>query len=139
MTNILGDDKRQQVLTLGQLGWTLRRIGQATGMRRETASAYLKAAGITVCGPRQRQLATPNPASEVSTDPGALRPGITDPLSGPPPPGRAPAASACAPYRHLIELALNRGRNAMGAFGVNPIGTPCITLPRIQIGSIRLP
>jgi len=46
MTNILSDDKRQQVLALGRLGWTLRRIEQATGVRRETASAYLKAAGI---------------------------------------------------------------------------------------------
>ncbi|MBI3021408.1 MAG: hypothetical protein HYY59_05370 [Candidatus Omnitrophica bacterium] len=48
MTNILGDNKQQQVLALGQLGWTLRRIEQATGVRRETASAYLKAAGIAV-------------------------------------------------------------------------------------------
>ena len=46
MTNILSDDKRQEVLALGRLGWTLRRIEQATGVRRETASAYLKAAGI---------------------------------------------------------------------------------------------
>ena len=26
MTNMLSDDKRKQVLALGQLGWTLRRI-----------------------------------------------------------------------------------------------------------------
>ena len=38
MTKILSDDKRKQVLALGQLGWTLRRIEQATGVRRETAS-----------------------------------------------------------------------------------------------------
>lgn len=48
MTNVLGDNIQQQVLALGQLGWTLRRIEQATGVRRETASAYLKAAGIVV-------------------------------------------------------------------------------------------
>ena len=48
MTNILGDDKQQQVLALGRLGWPLRRIEAATGVRRETASAYLKAAGIAV-------------------------------------------------------------------------------------------
>jgi hypothetical protein len=105
MTNILGDEKRQQALALGRLGWTLRRIEQATGVRRETVSAYLKAAGITVRGPRQRQLTTPNPASEVSTDPGARAPGMTDPPSSPPSPGRAPTASACAPYRELIEVA----------------------------------
>ena len=34
--------------------------------------------------------------------------------SGPPPrPGRAPQASACEPYRELIELGIGRGRNAM--------------------------
>jgi hypothetical protein len=42
MTNILGDDKQQQVLALGRLGWPLRRIEAVTGVRRETASAYLK-------------------------------------------------------------------------------------------------
>ena len=41
MTNILSDDKRQQVLALGRLGWTLRRIEQATGVRRETASVRI--------------------------------------------------------------------------------------------------
>ena len=112
MTNILGDNKRQQVLALGRLSWTLRRIQEATGVRRETASVYLKAAGIAIRGPRRRQL-TANPASEVSTDPAALPPGITGPLEWPPPTGRAPTASACEPYRELIELALGRGRNAM--------------------------
>jgi transposase len=112
MTNILGDDKKQQVLALGRLSWTLRRIQEATGVRRETASAYLQAAGIAIRGPRRRHL-TANPASEVSTDPAALPPGITGPLAWPPPTGRAPTASACEPYRELIELALGRGRNAM--------------------------
>ena len=107
MTNILSDAKKQQVIALGQLGWTLRRIEQATGVRRETASTYLKAAGIAVRDPRHRRLATPNPASGVSTDPERLPPGITGPLVWPPP-GRAPSASACAPYRELIEAALAR-------------------------------
>jgi transposase len=94
------------------LSWTLRRIQEATGVRRETASAYLKAAGIAIRGPRRRRL-TPNPASEVSTDPAGLPPGVTGPLVWPPPTGRAPTASACEPYRELIALALGRGRNAM--------------------------
>ena len=51
MTNILSDDKRQEVLALGRLGWTLRRIERATGVRRETAGAYLKAAGLAVQAP----------------------------------------------------------------------------------------
>ena len=40
-------------------------------------------------------------------------PGISTLLNTPPPPGRAPAASACAPYRELIEAALTRGGDAM--------------------------
>ena len=42
--------KQQQVVALGRLGWSLRRIEAATGVRRETASAYLKAAGVAVRG-----------------------------------------------------------------------------------------
>ena len=48
MANVLSDEKKQQVIALGRLGWSLRRIQQATGVRRETASVYLKAAGIAV-------------------------------------------------------------------------------------------
>ena len=106
MTNILSDDKRQDVLALGRLGWTLRRIEQATGVRRETASAYLKAAGLAVRPPGRWGHPAANPAIEVSTDPGALPPGLSTPLHTPPPPGRSPTASACAPYRELIEGAL---------------------------------
>jgi len=40
--------KKLQVIALGQLDWTLRRIQAATGVRRETAGAYLKAAGLAV-------------------------------------------------------------------------------------------
>jgi transposase len=43
MANVLSDEKKQQVLVLGRLGWSLRRIQRATGVRRETASRYLKA------------------------------------------------------------------------------------------------
>lgn len=48
MANVLDSEKRQQILALGRLGWTLRRIEQETGVRRETASEYLKQAGIEV-------------------------------------------------------------------------------------------
>jgi transposase len=123
MANILGTDRQQQVLVLGRLGWPLRRIEQATGVRRETASAYLKAAGIAIRAPRRRRPppkpASPvstdpaNPASAVSTDPEPLPPGLADLPPWPPPSRRAPTASACEPYRELIELALDRGRNAM--------------------------
>ncbi|MGH7393200.1 MAG: IS21 family transposase [Candidatus Rokuibacteriota bacterium] len=112
MANILDDDKKQQVLALGRLGWTLRRIEVATGVRRETAGRYLKAAGIAVRPPRHWGHPPAKPAKEVSPDLGA------GPLTErgrppwPPRPSRAPTASACVPYRELIELGLARGRHA---------------------------
>src|SRR5216684_718471 len=51
MSNVLSDEKREQVLALGRLGWSLRRIEEATGVRRETASQYLRSAGVVVRRP----------------------------------------------------------------------------------------
>jgi transposase len=135
MSNVLGHTKQQQILALGRLGWTLSRIQETTGVRRETISGYLKTAGIPVRGRGRPSESKPKPAispPEVSTDPTA-KPAISEPVStdpGPskpvtrakvstdlaaaPRPGRAPSASACEPYRELIERALERGRNAMG-------------------------
>jgi transposase len=135
MSNVLSEDKKHQVIALGRLGWSLRRIEETTGVRRETASEYLKAAGVPVRGRGGRpRVWPPNPATtpEVSTDSGGANPAIsgevstdsgqpkpatraevsTD-LTAVPRPGRAPSASACEPYRELIERALERGRNAM--------------------------
>jgi transposase len=118
MANVLDSGKQQQILALGRLGWSLRRIEQETGIRRETVSRYLKKAGIEV-RPRGRRsrlsskaaieraevitdsVVDSNPAKEVITDP--------DPA---PRPGRNPSASACEPYRDLIEKAVALGRNA---------------------------
>ena len=119
MSNVLDDTKQQQILALGRLGWSLRRIEQALTVRRETISGYLKAAGIAVHGRGRRSESKAKPAisAEVSTDLGA-KPAITsegvstDP-ERPPPPGRAPSASACEPYREIIADALARGRNAV--------------------------
>jgi hypothetical protein len=131
MTNILGDDKKQQILALGRLGWPLRRIEQATGVPRETASVYLRAAGIAIRAPRPRRRRRPpnpaspvstdpaNPASEVSTDSGLPAPSLPALPPGPLLASRAPTAGACEPYRELIELALGRGRNAMAIWQVS--------------------
>lgn len=172
MSNVLNEEKKQQVVALGRLGWSLRQIEQATSVRRETAGAYLKAAGIAVSGRGRRPSrasraargaevstdpSSPEPAipsgdvsidpgspkpaislGEVSTDPGSSRPAISEEVSAEPgtpgpaahqakagsepsppprpwptPPTRAPQASACEPYREVIEEALERGRNAM--------------------------
>jgi len=46
MSNVLDNDTQQKVLALGRLGWTLRRIQQATAARRP--ARILRAAGIAV-------------------------------------------------------------------------------------------
>jgi transposase len=107
MGNVLDTHRQQQVVALGRLGWPLRRIERETGVRRETVSDYLKAAGIAVRGRGRPGEGKGKPAisGEVSTD--------SSPAPWPPPPTRAPQASACEPYRDRIEAALTRGRNAM--------------------------
>src|SRR3984893_14291202 len=68
MSNVLSEAKKQQVIALGRLGWPLRRIEQETGVRRETASAYLKAAGVGVRPPGAWGRRGPSkPANEVTT------------------------------------------------------------------------
>lgn len=52
MANVLSDEKKQQVLALGRLEWPLRRIEEAAGVRRETSSAYVRAAGVPMRPPR---------------------------------------------------------------------------------------
>src|SRR2546425_2409688 len=106
MSNVLNEEKKQQVIALGKLGWTLRRIEQATGVRRETAGAYLKAAGVAVrpAGGRGRRSA--KPANGVITNPAESKPAsvhgeTTDfirPFSEKPPLqllGPDPSASVC--------------------------------------------
>jgi hypothetical protein len=51
MGNVLSKQKREQVIALGRLGWPLRRIEEATGVRRETAGDYLRSAGVLVRSP----------------------------------------------------------------------------------------
>jgi DNA replication protein DnaC/transposase len=132
MGNVLSETKRQQVIALGRLGWSLRRIEQETGVRRETAGAYLKAAGISIGQPggwKGRHGANPatvttessteilslnlqtedkfsKPATEVTTD--------LKSLPVPSEEGRPATASSCEVYREAIQLGLSQGRNAMG-------------------------
>jgi hypothetical protein len=134
----LNEEKKQQVVALGRLGWSLRRIERRTGVRRETAATYLKAAGVPLRPPGGWGRHDPKPAIEVITDsapeepPGApaedaapAKPAIgvttgfgaesaTDGTAAEDPkPSRRPFASACEPYREVIALGLSRGRNAV--------------------------
>jgi len=136
----LNEEKKQQVIALGRLGWSLRRIQRNTGVRRETAAAYLKAAGIAFRPPGGWGRQPPaKPANEVITDSAAAKParGATADAAPSKPanevitdfgaeliasttavpeqqPGRSPSASACAPYREAIELGLSHGRKRHG-------------------------
>ena len=139
MANVLNNEKKQQILALGQLGWSLRRIQAATHVRRETISTYLKVAGVGVWPPGGwgRQTGS-KPAIGVTTDFGvelsAPRPEIQGVIPGESAkpaievttgygvelrgpgsekPSRNPSASACEPFQEAIELGLSRGRNAM--------------------------
>ena len=143
MSNVLSEEKRQQVIALGRLGWSLRRIEQATGVRRETGSVYLKAAGIAVRAPGAWGRRPAKPANEVTTGsqpvlaaqncnikPENLPPkgksnnqdskpakqvttGFGVGLRGTQPENPKLTPSACEPFREFIELGLSRGRNAM--------------------------
>jgi hypothetical protein len=80
MSNVLSEEKKQHVIALGRLGWPLRRIEQETGVRRETAGAYLKAAGIGVRPPGAWGRRPPSkPANEngVTTGSDAAKPANT--------------------------------------------------------------
>jgi transposase len=138
MSYVLSEEKRQQVIALGRLGWSLRRIEQETGVRRETGSAYLKAAGIAVRRPGAWGRRGPaKPANEVTTgwssieftnsenlpherksNPEESKPanevttGFGVELSVKSEnPKRTP--SLCEPFREAIEVGLSQGRNAM--------------------------
>jgi hypothetical protein len=139
MSNVLSEEKRQQVIALGRLGWSLRRI-QQTGVRRETAGAYLKLAGIPVRPPGGWGRQSPaKAANEVTTGSGVSATAINPNPENPSPKGKAktkpaievttgsgvacgggeagsqrvPSGSTCEPFREAIELGLSRGRNAM--------------------------
>jgi transposase len=125
VSNVLSEEKKQQVIALGRLGWSLRKIQKATGVRRETAADYLRAAGIGLRPPGAWGRSPPaKPANEVTPDLQPAKPANgaeVTPDSGaalaPPPPVTTNASagrSACEPHRETIESGLSKGRNAKG-------------------------
>src|SRR2546427_6425541 len=118
MSNVLSEEKKQQVTAMGKPGWPCRRIEQSTGVRRETASAYLKSAGVVVCLPGWGRRAPAKPAIRVPHDseakPATVTPDFIAPFSekqGAPSVPSAPSASVCEASREWIEQGLARGRN----------------------------
>jgi hypothetical protein len=106
VSKVWSEEKRQQGIALGRLGWPLRRIERAIRVRRETAGACLNAGGVPVRPPGAWGRRAPaKPANEVTPGSG---------LS--PAPGRSPGASTCEPYRDFIEISLSKGPNAKASF-----------------------
>ena len=139
MGNVLSKEKREQVIALGRLGWSLRRIEQATGVRRETAGDYLRSAGIALRSPGGWGRKPPaKAATSVTTGSEGSKPAneVITGFSGPtgaddskpanevitgflpevtlPEQDAKRSAGASEAYREMIELELSRGRNAMG-------------------------
>ena len=121
----MSEEKKQQVIALGRLGWSLRKIQKTTGVRRETAADYLRAAGVGLRPPGAWGRSSPaKPANEVTPDPQPAKPangGEVTPDSGggsalqPAATANASAGrSACESHRETIELELSQGRNAKG-------------------------
>ena len=116
MSNVLSEEKKKQVIALGQLGWTVRRIEAATGVRRETAASYLKAAGISIRAPGGWGRRKAKPANEVTAGSEASNPANPrEVTTGSVGPDAEPTqtTSTSEPYRELIEAGLSKGRNAM--------------------------
>lgn len=133
MANVLSETKREQVVALGRLSWSLRRIEAETGVRRETASRYLQAAGVGVRGPGWRRAVRPageagaraSPAeAAIEMSPDALQGKSAEPEAlgeaegaeatgtSRPSLSRRSAQSACEGHREFIAAALGRGRCA---------------------------
>jgi transposase len=117
MANVLSEEKREQVVALGRLGWSLRRIEQSTGVRRETASAYLRLAGVTV----RARGRPPNPANSGITDSASenskpASEGITDLSRRERNAVKDSSRSLCAPFREFICERMRLGRNSMAIY-----------------------
>ena len=80
MANVLKDEKKQQIIALGRLGWSLRKIQEATRVRRETISAYLRGAGVEIWPPgRWKREGKAKPAIQVITGSEAAKSAIPEP------------------------------------------------------------
>ena len=107
MGNYLNLMKRQQVISLLELGWTYRRIEVETGVRRETVSRYDRE--------RRSKPAKVFPGSEASSgvsegDDGSKPAKV---FAGSASPARAAAArAAAAAYKGAIEERLEQGLTA---------------------------
>src|SRR3954453_17753992 len=132
-------------MALGRLGWSLRRIQKAVGVRRETASSYLKETGIVVRPPGGWGWpATAKPAIQVTPTPPTSKPAIkviTDSAEDSP---LTPAAAEPKPAIEVItdlEPALADGGaepNMEPQAGRSPSASACVAhRDAIELGLSR--
>jgi len=126
VSNVLSEEKKQQVIALGRLGWSLRRIQRETGIRRETISAYLKETGIQLRRPRGRQLpAKPaSPAEQVSPDSEFPR-SEGEEVGDPAPPAKQASAGGPVSPDSRPEPAGETGEKPKPQSGPSPTASAC--------------
>ena len=126
MSNILSEEKRQQVIALGRLGWPLRRIEQETGVRRETASAYLKAAGIGVRPPRAWGRRPPaKPANEMITGSKPESAGVNRNINPENPPYKGKSNSQDSKPANEVISGFGVGLSGVSAKNHSPTASAC--------------
>ncbi|MFO0467354.1 MAG: IS21 family transposase [bacterium] len=92
--------QQDQIIALGKLGWSLRKIEETTGCRRETAGKYLRAAGVPVRASGRWGHGTVAAAAEVGAEAKAAIQ-VSQPRNG--------QQSLCEPHRAEIAALVDRG------------------------------
>jgi transposase len=108
VSNVLNEQIKQQIIALGRLGWSLRRIQKTTGVRRETAATYLREAGVAVRPPGLWGRGSP-----AAADP----PPTTDPEAGSVQPGAKPAIAVTTDFGAELAALADCGEAPLDADG----------------------
>ena len=98
MSNVVSKTQQEQVIALGKLGWTLRKIEETTGCRRETVGKYLRLAGVPV-----------RPAGQWGRAPPVSGEGEAKAAIEASTPRNAAQTSLCEAHRATIAAAVDKG------------------------------
>lgn len=118
MSNVVSKNQQERIVALGLLGWTLRRIEETTGSRRETAGKYLRLAGVAVRAPghwgRLGAPAVPGEGAEAAIE---VSPAPADLAAAKAAKEASPArnrsqTSLCEEHRDVIAAAIDKGVTA---------------------------
>ena len=122
MSNVVSTNQQERIVALGLLGWTLRRIEETTGSRRETVGKYLRQAGVAVRASGHWGRAVPGEGAEaaIEASPAALasaKAAIEASLTAKAAIEASPArnrtqTSLCEEHREVIAAAVDKGVTA---------------------------